>query len=85
MTAAALARRPQARLVRETASGVRTHSLVAFWAVVLLALPLWWGSTAVERLSLPALSPAARAQFEVRLRAGRSELEGGVPNGTRTR
>lgn len=58
-------RHPQ-RLIREADGGIRTRSLIAFWAVVLLALPLWWWSTAVERLSLPSLSPAGRAMLGVR-------------------
>jgi|SRR5882762_480760 phosphatidylinositol glycan class S len=34
----------------------RTRRLIlgSYWAVVLLALPLWWYTTSIERLSLPA-------------------------------
>ena len=34
----------------------RTRRLVlgSYWAVVLLALPLWWYTTSIERLSLPS-------------------------------
>ncbi|KAI0355923.1 hypothetical protein OH77DRAFT_1511316 [Trametes cingulata] len=35
---------------------VRTRRLIiaSYWAVVLLAIPLWWKTTSIERLSLPA-------------------------------
>lgn len=32
---------------------VRWSILVAYWAVILLALPLWWTTTSIQRLSLP--------------------------------
>ena len=32
---------------------VRWSILAAYWAVILLALPLWWTTTSIERLSLP--------------------------------
>jgi GPI-anchor transamidase subunit S len=34
----------------------RTRRLIlgSYWAVVLLALPLWWYTTSIERLSLPS-------------------------------
>jgi len=27
--------------------------LLSYWIVVLLAIPLWWSTTSIERLSLP--------------------------------
>lgn len=32
---------------------VRLSILGAYWAVILLAIPLWWSTTSIERLSLP--------------------------------
>lgn len=32
---------------------VRWSILVAYWTVILLALPLWWTMTSIQRLSLP--------------------------------
>ena len=32
---------------------VRWSILAAYWAVILLALPLWWTTTSIQRLSLP--------------------------------
>ena len=32
---------------------VRWSILAAYWAVILLALPLWWTMTSIQRLSLP--------------------------------
>ena len=31
----------------------RWSILAAYWAVILLALPLWWTTTSIQRLSLP--------------------------------
>ena len=33
---------------------VRWSILAAYWAVIILALPLWWTTTSIQRLSLPA-------------------------------
>lgn len=35
---------------------LRVSILGAFWAITLLALPLWWSTTNIERLSLPSIS-----------------------------
>ena len=32
---------------------VRWSILAAYWAVIILALPLWWTTTSIQRLSLP--------------------------------
>ena len=32
---------------------VRWSILAAYWAVIILALPLWWSTTSIQRLSLP--------------------------------
>ena len=46
----------------------RTRRLIlgSYWVVVLLALPLWWSTTSIERLSLP--SSRVRSLSEKHLR-----------------
>ncbi|KAI0258289.1 phosphatidylinositol-glycan biosynthesis class S protein-domain-containing protein [Gloeopeniophorella convolvens] len=44
---------PSTLLFEQT--GVRRKILASYLAVVLLALPLWWSTTSIERLSLPTL------------------------------
>lgn len=46
---------------------VRTRRLIiaSYWAVVLLAIPLWWKATSIERLSLPASRVYAQRSREV--------------------
>jgi hypothetical protein len=34
-------------------SVIRRRILASYWLVVLLAIPLWWWATSIERLSLP--------------------------------
>ncbi|KDQ58611.1 hypothetical protein JAAARDRAFT_47014 [Jaapia argillacea MUCL 33604] len=34
-------------------AAVRRSILAAYWLVIIFALPLWWSSTSIERLSLP--------------------------------
>jgi len=46
---------------------VRRAILAAYWAVILLALPLWWYTTSIERLSLPTARVAAQAQIHLRI------------------
>ena len=33
---------------------VRRSIVASYWLVILLALPLWWHSTSIERLPLPS-------------------------------
>ena len=33
--------------------GVRRAIVAAFWTVIILAIPLWWHTTSIERLPLP--------------------------------
>ncbi|KAL1948973.1 hypothetical protein VTO73DRAFT_10779 [Trametes versicolor] len=46
---------------------VRTRRLIiaSYWAVVLLAIPLWWKATSIERLSLPASRVYAQRSREL--------------------
>ncbi|KAF8155606.1 phosphatidylinositol-glycan biosynthesis class S protein-domain-containing protein [Crassisporium funariophilum] len=34
--------------------GVRRSIIIAYWAIIILAVPLWWYTTSIERLSLPS-------------------------------
>jgi phosphatidylinositol glycan class S len=44
----------------------RTCILAAYWAVVVLSLPLWWYTTSIERLSLPTTRVFAQATRQLR-------------------
>jgi phosphatidylinositol glycan class S len=48
------------------ADKTRRSILAAYWIVILLALPLWWYTTAVERLSLPSSRVLAQSVKELR-------------------
>ncbi|OSD05225.1 hypothetical protein PYCCODRAFT_1432983 [Trametes coccinea BRFM310] len=47
---------------------VRTRRLIiaSYWVVVLLAIPLWWKTTSIERLSLPTSRVRAQRSKELR-------------------
>jgi hypothetical protein len=45
----------------------RRPIIFAYWAVVLLTVPLWWYTTSIQRLSLPAQRVAVLADRELRL------------------
>lgn len=45
---------------------VRASILGAYWAVILLALPLWWCTTSIERLSLPISSVYSPSRVPLR-------------------
>ncbi|KAF9653708.1 hypothetical protein BDM02DRAFT_3135231 [Thelephora ganbajun] len=45
---------------------VRWSILAAYWAVILLALPLWWTTTSIQRLSLPTSRVEDLAQNDLR-------------------
>lgn len=36
------------------ANGIRRRVLASYWIVIVLAFPLWWWTTSIERLSLPS-------------------------------
>ncbi|KAI8972834.1 phosphatidylinositol-glycan biosynthesis class S protein-domain-containing protein [Trametes punicea] len=50
---------------------VRTRRLIiaSYWAVVLLAIPLWWKTTSIERLSLPVSRVYAQRNRELQFLA----------------
>lgn len=43
----------------------RRSILGAYWLVIFLALPLWWHTTSIERLSLPSSRVFARAETKL--------------------
>ena len=45
---------------------VRWSILAAYWAIILLAVPLWWATTSIQRLSLPTSRVADLAQKDLR-------------------
>ena len=45
---------------------VRWSILAAYWAVIVLALPLWWTTTSIQRLSLPTSRVEDLARKELR-------------------
>ncbi|KAK1226222.1 GPI transamidase component [Marasmius sp. AFHP31] len=52
--------------------GVRRSIIASYWMVIFLALPLWWNTTSIERLSLPSSEVYAQAdahrQFQLPIR-----------------
>lgn len=49
------------------ADGIRRYIISAYWLVILLALPLWWSTTSIERLSLPSSQVTSQAQNNLRI------------------
>lgn len=47
--------------------GVRRSILASYWLVILLATPLWWYTTSIERLSLPSSRVLSQSQKELQL------------------
>ena len=44
----------------------RWSILAAYWAIILLAIPLWWTTTSIQRLSLPTSRVADIARKDLR-------------------
>ena len=44
---------------------IRRSILVSYWIVIILALPLWWYTTSIERLSLPSSRVYAQAEKDL--------------------
>jgi phosphatidylinositol glycan class S len=59
--------RPEVEQVSNPVDRSRRPILVAYWAVVFLALPIWWYTTSIERLSLPSTRVLAQAKEELRI------------------
>ena len=45
----------------------RRRIIASYWVVILVALPLWWKTTSIERLGLPASRVKTLDEKEVRL------------------
>ena len=45
----------------------RRYIIASYWLVILLAIPLWWKTTSIDRLSLPASRVHAERKREVLL------------------
>jgi hypothetical protein len=45
------------------AQGVHRAILTAYWAVIIICLPIWWSMTSIERLSLPTARIAQQQQL----------------------
>ncbi|TRM63577.1 phosphatidylinositol-glycan biosynthesis class S protein-domain-containing protein [Schizophyllum amplum] len=48
-------------------NGVRWSIIASYWLVIFLALPLWWKTTSIERLSLPQSQMDAQSERMLRL------------------
>lgn len=46
-------------------SPTRRLVLASYWVLILLAVPLWWKTTSIERLALPTARPALPLRFPV--------------------
>ena len=47
--------------------GLRRSIIIAYWVVILLALPLWWSTTSIQRLSLPSSRVQEQSQRRLQL------------------
>jgi len=45
----------------------RRYIIFAYWCIIVLALPLWWSTTSIERLSLPSGRVTSQAQGHLRI------------------
>ncbi|KAG6831710.1 hypothetical protein H0H87_004367 [Tephrocybe sp. NHM501043] len=46
---------------------VRRSIIAAYWAIIILALPLWWRTTSIERLALPSSRVVEQARHSLRI------------------
>ncbi|KAF8221084.1 hypothetical protein L208DRAFT_1426731 [Tricholoma matsutake] len=45
----------------------RQYIISAYWCIIVLALPLWWSTTSIERLSLPSSRVTSQARSHLRI------------------
>jgi GPI-anchor transamidase subunit S len=45
----------------------RRYIISAYWCIIILALPLWWSTTSIERLSLPSSRVTSQARNHLRI------------------
>ena len=43
----------------------RRYIIASYWLIVIFAIPLWWKTTSIERLALPASRVHAQSKREV--------------------
>lgn len=46
---------------------LRRSIILAYWVVIILALPLWWSTTSIKRLSLPSARLVQQTQRRLQL------------------
>src|ERR1700761_2427283 len=46
---------------------VRRSIIASYWIIIILALPLWWKTTSIERLPLPTSQVYAQAQKKLQI------------------
>lgn len=47
--------------------GIRRAILGAYWLIIISAVPLWWTTTSIQRLSLPTFQVASQAQHDLHI------------------
>lgn len=45
----------------------RRYIISAYWLIIVLAIPLWWSTTSIERLSLPSNRVTSQARSHLRI------------------
>ena len=58
--------RDPAKLFYQT-DKTRRSIVIAYWSIIILAIPLWWYTTSIERLSLPSHHVHQQAKNHLRL------------------
>jgi phosphatidylinositol glycan class S len=58
--------RDPAKLFYQT-DKTRRSIVIAYWTIIILAIPLWWYSTSIERLSLPSHHVHQQAEYLLQL------------------
>lgn len=51
-------------------NAVKRSIIASYWIVILLAVPLWWYTTSIQRLSLPTSRIHSHAQKHLKLPVG---------------
>lgn len=58
--------RDPAKLFYQT-DKTRRSIVIAYWSIIILAIPLWWYTTSIERLSLPSRHVHQQAKNHLQL------------------
>ena len=64
----------------------RRAIIIAYWFLIILALPLWWYTTSIERLSLPSyhVHQQAKNQLQLPVRICLKTMDEHLPSDVRT-